>query len=600
MAWGIKINGVFLDLAEGATISFQRNTELWTTGDPTIQEGSYSFPTTVPLTDLNNYHLRYPGRKDSLTPLLVGTATLYAGDGFSVGVPLFTGDLYVKNAGPAKASIFLIVSGLASKKELKIKEVDMGSGSKGSFTTLVDLMDDTTIHPLDHDYVFFPVWNGSMESSFDPSIYEQFPNNFYGARYQNHHRSGNFMIATPGLEQSGNALVTPFLRLKPVLAKIVENLGYTIDDRWLTEEELELICIYNNKSINSLDTIPSGWDPTWLYNQHLPGEMTLVDFLKKVCKWCFVGIFVDEYAKKIILLPYKMILAQAPRHNWTHAAQEDYDCIQDNNIPSSIGYGTDSSDQYFSNNYVSNNAILAGGATIVQYWKATGNPNSHSLTDGYYDVRRDNSVMKYDSALSSLAEQWTKFTHRFKRIAISGRGKEWNSEVIPLYSDSGNPTAGAYAYGWSVPRADISINGTFRINDEVIEMTSGLSNIRLCIYRGMRTAVGLTTFDYPYANATAYDPANEDDTFDYSLHYDGDRGIYQRFGKSWIHFMQNKKIVKQQLALSISDVLNHREYDIVRIDNINYFVKSMTMTFSSRGMELVDCELVSIPAIGVV
>lgn len=597
MAFGIKINGAFLDLKVGSTISFKKNTELWVSGDPEFAEGSYSFPVDVPLTDHNNYHLRFPGRIDSYTPMHVGEATLYAGEGTSIGLPLFTGDLYVKKGGPKFCSIFMVVNGLGSKKEIAFKDVDMGTGNLGSFPTLKALMDDTTIYPLNHDFVFFPVHNHSMRMTFDAAVMEQFAGNIFGADHQNLHRSGSFMLGTPGLEQAGNILVTPFLRLKVVLVKAAEILGYTLIDDWLIDEELELICIYNNYSINDIDNY---YQNEWLYSKLLPGDMKIVDFFKKLCKWSFVGLFIDQTMKTIRLLPYKNILAQKPRHNWTYAAQDDYETEQDNNVPNYIGYAHDSSDQYFANNFVTEAGLLAGSITVTDYWHATGNPNTHSLSDGYYDVKRDGSIVKYDTTLNWLTDRWKKYAHGFKQINTQGRGASFLSEVIPLFMHSGNSSAGAYVYGWSVPRADIPMDMKLRIDHEVREMTGSLTNIRLCIYRGMRTQETTTTNLYPYANTTAYDPTNEAETFDYSLHYDGDRGIYARFGKEWVHFMRYKKIVHRKLKLTIADILNHKEYDIIRIDNMNYFLKSMTVTFTANGMEMADCELVTIPAIGMV
>jgi hypothetical protein len=113
------------------------------------------------------------------------------------------------------------------------------------------------------------------------------------------------------------------------------------------------------------------------------------------------------------------------------------------------------------------------------------------------------------------------------------------------------------------------------------------------MYRGLRTAPNLGT--YPYANATAYDPANEADTFDHSLHMDGVKGIYERYGKEWIYFMMRKKVVTRRMNLSILDVLNYRDTDKVRIDTMIYFIKSMRLSFSDDGMDPVECELVSIP-----
>lgn len=150
-------------------------------------------------------------------------------------------------------------------------------------------------------------------------------------------------------------------------------------------------------------------------------------------------------------------------------------------------------------------------------------------------------------------------------------------------------------FNYSIPRADIPLNINLKFDDEIVYQNAEQSSIRLMIYRGYRDYHGSgVSGTYPYANATAYDPDTETESFNHSLHYDGEKGIYNTYGKEWMTFLRTKKIVKRYLKLTVADILNHKEYDKVRIGNMNYFVRSMRINVTSSGLGLTECELVTI------
>lgn len=592
MAFGIKIGSRYLDLFPESQISFEKTTELWVTGDPTLQIGSYSFPFDVPLTDTNRLTLRFPERIDAYTrPVIIDGVVLYAGEGMSVGLPLFTGRLFVKTATNEKASIFIVVDGLSRQNEKKMEDVDMGVFNLGPPLELAAVMTYSANNPQYYPFIFFPVMNMTLKNTYfgtDKNAY--FPGLSFGSSHMNAYTSDWAFDLEADAEKKKNSILVPFLRLSFVLEKIIAAMGYTLINEWMDDDdELQQICLFNNKSINDLDETYK-WKIR--YNEHVPTKMLITEFLKAVCKYAFLGIFVDHASKTVLLRPYKTVLATAPRHDWTDRVAEDYEIEQDNSIPYLIGFDTDNTDEYFSNNFVSSLPLLADGAIITDYWEAGGNPNDHSLIDGYYHVKRDNSVMRYDPS-RALNERWTKWSHRFKNTLVGGSGNSWLSKCIPMWSDS-NTFGVIRNYNYSIPRADIPLNINLKFDDEIVEQNAELSSIRLMIYRGLRDYEGGVSGTYPYANATAYDPATEDETFNHSLHYDGDKGMYNLYGKEWIYFMQNKKIVKRFLKLTIQDILNHKEYDKIRIGNMNYFVKSMRINVTSSGLGLTECELVTI------
>lgn len=597
MAFGIKANGYFLDLSDNSQLSFEINTELWVTGDPTVSTGSYSFPFKIPLTPTNQYVLRNPHRVDAYTRLsVIDDVVVYMGEGMSVGLPVFVGRLFIKSASSSdmEASCFVVVEGLGRKKELKFSDVDMGVFNLSVPVSLKAVMDYTVDNPLEQPFVFFPVRNKSIYysiSGIDPvedienyAYYNEVMNDFDTSQnnWSWHYFTNPKFV--------GNMMITPFLRLEYILTKVGEELGYTIVDEWLITDELKSICLFNNKSISDLE---ARYKNIIRYNEHLPTQMTLVEFLKQVCKWMYIGVFVNHFSKTITLRPYKHVLSQAARHNWTDRMTDDDLLEQDNSVPDSIVYAKDDTDQYFTKDYVSDLVLFQDGAIVTDYFEPGGDWNTHGLAPGYYYVKRNGAMYRYDTSKTNPFEKWKKQQHVFRGVVVGGEGPQLQVKVIPLFDDD---TYGGLSNTNTVtiPRADIPMTIQIKDEDQYHDFKNDLTSIRFTIYRGRRAFPG-RTHPIPYANNSAYDPATETESFDLSLQMDGDKGIYNVYGKEWMTFMNEKKIVTIKLKLTIQDILNHKEYDKIRIGNMDYLVKSLKVNVTAFGLGLTEATLVSVP-----
>ena len=319
MAVGIKIENQFLDTDESTQVTLDMNTELWVTGEPKIQEGSYSLPFDLPLTDKNKSMLRFPDRIDAYTsPAIIDDVMIYIGHGRSLGFPIMVGTLYVKSATNTKVKVFFVKGGLNTAFKNTFAEVDMGTYHIGGPVSPESLMNGTVNYPLLNDFVFFPVMNATLYEMYrHTTVWNLFANGHFGAFTQNHYTPGvGFTLFDPSMSDKirWNLPITPFLRLEYVLSKVVDLLDYTLINDFQINDELKSICIFNATSINDID---KGFKSKIVYNQHLPASMLLTDFLKQVAKYAFCGLFIDEASKTITLRPYKTVIAAAPRHDWT-------------------------------------------------------------------------------------------------------------------------------------------------------------------------------------------------------------------------------------------------------------------------------------------
>jgi hypothetical protein len=594
MAFGIKASGYFLDLNDNSQMSFEINTELWVTGEPTVSTGSYSFPFELPLTTTNQYVLRNPHRVDAYTRLsVIEDVVVYMGEGMSIGMPVFVGRLFIKSASSSdmKASCFVVVEGLGRKKELKFSDVDMGVFNLGVPVSLKAVMDYSVDNPLEQPFVFFPVMNNTLYDEYTEN-WVHFPRDIFGSRIINDYYDGDWgWNSETDPDKAINAMLIPFMRLEYVLERLVENLDYTLVNDWMADDdELRSICLFNNKSINDLSTT---YKNIIKYNEHLPSQMQMVEFLKIVSKWAFCGLFVNHFTKTIVMRPYKHVLSAAPRHNWTDRVADDDLLEQDNKVPYALDYDVDSNDKYFSQTFVSTVSLVLNGAIIAPYNKAGGDIDTHGLIDGYYKVMRDGTVMRYDPAKTFAADRWTKFNHQFESAIINGNGERVKIKAIPCFQDSYAPN-NLDVIEYSLPRCDYGLSMYIKIGDEVKTYTQELSSIRLMIYRGRKNFIGASG-NYPYANNSAYDPATQTESYNHSLLLDGEKGIYEQYGKEWMTFMKEKKIVTIKLRLTLQDILNHREYDKIRIGNMDYLVKSLKVNVTAFGLGLTECTLVSVP-----
>lgn len=577
---GFYVNGEFLDLYPGNRVEFVKNHEIYASGDPEFIQTSYSLPVRVPLTPLNNRLLKYPGNRASQEPpRVIDEVVFYSGPGKSIGLPIFTGKLYVKEAGPRSAELFMVVDGLSIKKEITFQDLDFESHTETTEENMRTHMKATITDPDDYDYAFFPVGFGNKfidESRLTESMYGK-PLGIQMANY--------FDSATQHFVPTSStkyAIVIPFFKVSYILNKIVKEIGYNLDNQFQTDLEMQRLYVLNNYSIYEVDAIPTSFN----YRNHFPKKMKVVDFAKKICRAFFVGIFPNTITKEIKFIPLRDLLNQPHRHDWSALAEDDYSTVQDNSIPESFGYADDTNDALFGENVRVDPTLLG---TFTDYWGATFPP-----TAGLYFFHMDRS---YRQVILQGLNVWKVLAKFFGIYKTNGRGEPYWNECVPLFQSKAQSSI------W--PEMHVKGRAKFKgkdDNDNPVVMTEEAEweSIRLCFYRGIITGFSSPFTIQPYANCHEYipgvsagPPGNE--MYDYSLHYDSPNGIIEKWGKEWLYFMQYKKIERRRFNLKLSDIINFQEYDKVWVSGQAYFIKSMRISFTDTGIDPVECEMYSIP-----
>ena len=113
--------------------------------------------------------------------------------------------------------------------------------------------------------------------------------------------------------------------------------------------------------------------------------------------------------------------------------------------------------------------------------------------------------------------------------------------------------------------------------------------------------VGTTTNSAHYrvgynvpTHAPQYNATYASEDAQYALIWTGEEGIYNRFWHEWYTFLQDARIVKRTLLLTVADIRNFSFKHKVVIANQAYFVKKMRVTLTRRGLQPTEVELVKI------
>lgn len=80
------------------------------------------------------------------------------------------------------------------------------------------------------------------------------------------------------------------------------------------------------------------------------------------------------------------------------------------------------------------------------------------------------------------------------------------------------------------------------------------------------------------------------ETENYSLSWHGEKGMYEKWWKSWARFEQRTFPVKFKVSFGIAELLNLDWSKKYRIDRVNYLLKSVRVVATMRGLKIADVE----------
>lgn len=555
---GVKIRGEWLDLFPNTTLSFDLNNPAYLGDDVDVIQGAFSFPADIPLTPTNRKTLDNPQRLDS-TALFVKDEPAEV---WAEGSMLFPALATITEAGKGSARMTLLVGWISKLKDVALNELDLGGivTMGANLTATLNHAKATALNPLDYDYVFYPIQNPAIidDSDADTNTVGNWQNRFDAA--------GGAFYHEP------NDVAMPFLRLDFVLEKLFSAGGFALKNKWQTTDELRLLTIYNNYNITNIAT--GGWSFSFDPKNHI-SKTKGGDYLKKLARLFNLGVFVNYFDKTAELIPLEGLLERAAQHDWTGKAVDNYTVSQTKNYPTRFGYES-----------------LYDELAYYLGWKDS--PLENGIPSWVLGEVDDLNALTTADAQGYYLEKTTNLIAEWFPLAgspyFAGRTK-----YMPVINDSDDVKyVAGISTGWlrdlDPITPQVKVKGTVGIEKNDCPD-------KLFFYRGMQK--NADDDDYPMGDTMGFKLNKtvlsvEGSPAEYSLYWDRERGLYNRWWKNWHYFLKNKRDVKRQFALTVRDVRNFSFADKVRVDNQNYFVKKLHLTLSQRGLEMTEAELVSV------
>jgi GH35 family endo-1,4-beta-xylanase len=238
------------DLYPDTIIPIERNNPLFNEGDEFFADITYGFK--LPLTPGNQEFIKNAHLVEAANEIYAQGATLLAD-----GTPLHAGILNNRITGNDIDALMKINFGAISQtlKSAKLSEIYTGDAQAIPYDRAYMLA--TCTEPKKYPCAFFPVYNEAWSGQENET---RFVINHWD------HDLQNFNLV-------GNPATVPYFKLKYLLQKIGECLGFQLDGNWLRDPESEEIYVYtqvmSSPNLNGSLT-------------YLPQELTITDFLKRI------------------------------------------------------------------------------------------------------------------------------------------------------------------------------------------------------------------------------------------------------------------------------------------------------------------------------
>lgn len=568
---GIRIRDQFISLFDGTVLTFDVASPIGLTVEDIDKiSGGYTFPIDIPL--------------DAVTVGVIGHIGQLDGDGillqdeycevWAEGLLLHVGKASIKTSGRTRARLFIILNEATDLAPIKLIDVDLEGlraiGADSAARTAHALA--TATDPLDHDYVFAPLFNPKFfETALDPPTGDK-------SRFQ------NFFDTGTGAFIEDDEIVPaamPFVRIDYLLRRIFREQGYTLDNQWQIDDELKLLLLYNNYSIFNT---AGDWSSDILLSNHVP-DVKAIDLAKSVFFLFALGLFYDPFDRNVLLIPWSTLIDRPEYADWTAMAEFDFDYDTDRSYPRQMKYAVDQADHQSASwiTPINETHIVDGSGVHARLMYLAGE----------FGVRlayTDNAYWFLESGLPGqhLGQYWKPMPV----VPPAGASdKDFLSTLIPAYMSwrthiDGSDTGNGFT---QLLTASIWHRGKHVMFENVDQP---LESMRIMFYRGFQKSDTVSEVTYPMLGITPYD-AQGSVIGAYALQWDGEYGIYERFWKKPHQMLQNKKRVVRRLNLSISDLINFRFYHKIRIENQNYFITRLRYSISNRGLGISQAEMIN-------
>lgn len=553
----LKINNEWLNVPTDMAFIYTASSPLFLAGDMDKIMTSYVSDFKLPLTPSNRKILNFPDEIDNYQELITEADVEVYFRGFF----LFTGAGTITDINNQDISLKIVINVYKEVKDKPLSELGL---AQYTFTALNDILahaKDTAASPLDYDdHAFFPVsnprwWSAEALKFFDPDV--GIIQNFY-----------DWVLQKFGSNENNSAAM-PFIRIDYLVNKIIEEMGYDVDNQFQTTNELKQLYLYNNISLYSGEN----WGTIIDLRRHLP-DFTCAEFLKWYFKTFCLYPDIDTNHSTCVIRHVDAILAAPEELDWSDKVLHDYGITKADTTPSYLGYDQPDYVEIDSFTEVEKNSDIFG----------TVSPS------GVYYVKSTNTFYRN---ISNTPGYVIEIARQFRHHEIDGDSKneKFMSKLTPLpmkRSYSAPPPGGGIA--------DMNIYPEAKYEGYVDGVSQGEKcGLHMIFYRGMRPNTGSTSGNYPLGSNCIYGVDEIAITgLEHSLLWNHEKGMYQKFWKNWVYFLKHRRIVKRRVLIDLKDFLNFRWHYKVRIGNMLYFCNSYKAVMGDGNKIEMELELSSI------
>ncbi len=541
---GLKINNVFLDLNRNTALQFDLKSFSYITSGLDNIRGGFSYTISLPRSDHNLAALRHPHRIDSYYKLIDNEDIEF----HFQGIPLFKGKAHVRLGG-STIKLYMILNEISTLKDTLLSDIDLGGDR--AFGGIAEALTTAQNH-LSYDFTFFPIRNHAFFSGYDSDPATS------SSKVQNYFSGGAFVDASDQL----NAM--PFIRLEYLISQIFNEIGYSLDNQFQTDDEWRSLYLYNNVSFYK----NGSWPSTINLANHAP-KLKVSEFLKHLISQFNLGIFLNPFTRSSELVRIEDIVAGPPSVDWTSKVAGPMTFSTNKVVPGKLRYAIDDNDgmmtaEKYQQEFTYDPHIDDGD---LEYFPMAG--------DGVLGYHWIDSMSRLYYFAPGYQVDYLWYSLRHKTI---DDGEPFDGQLIPLLQD-GELLEGGFEYGW--PKA--AINGSM-LHDE--DWQNDFTT-RITFYRGIQGGK-------PFACSGRYETSvSHTSQFDRSLYWYDDYGIYANCWRKTLGAFSRRKDVSVSLDLSLPDLQNFSFKNKIRIGNMNYIVARLRPTFLQTGLGLTKADLIT-------
>jgi hypothetical protein len=574
---GIAINNEFLDLYPDTQLALEQANPFLQFEEGVL--GEYSLPFEIPLTPKNLRLTKYAGLLQTRVDPAGQEAYLYAnGLQHSVGKIKIEKPKHHLNSTKKGSLSLYYLTGISSFyqdiKEKKLREVPMGgartfpwtnynrSGGGGFWQHIHSVVDAPS---GSYPYAFYPVINKEFKSAYDATEV---------VNCMEYNGTVNFRQRTT--DNKGPAVIVPFPYLSFVLEQVLKHIGWSIEGDVLGDADFKKITLVNFHAIdwsasNAFGNVPYASVAFDLID-HLP-DIALTEFfiwLKNRLGWWYDF---DRKNKVIRIKQVNKVALGDVKEFSRYASPEVIKTVNNNKKGFALR-------NLFAGDYT-------GDALNLKAVKYQGTlPSCSNLPAAgeerfqhVYLVIHENNYYICRPNIDTGVLEWQLYSYNVYDFVQEGETQDIPTGATTLGSEKYN------TYLDFIPRFDLPSSWIGGYSESSYKL-------HLLFYHGLRN--NKAGQPVPFASSGIYDSAGVQ-VAQWSLAFsckkvDGtEAGLYDLNWKRFLTTLQSREELECTLSLSLIDFIQLRFHDVVSINHVHMYVKTIKSSVPYTGSVQLEC-----------